>query len=118
MPVAKDLDKLDQAQRIIETLGYGWWGEYGLPGRRYCIKNDPQSGRRLFQLHCYQDGSLEIIRHVAFRDYLRSRPDLAREYEAEKLRCQASFPDSSHAYGDCKDAWIRRIEREALRFFC
>ncbi len=117
MPVVKCLNQLDQGQRCIEALGYGWWGEYGLPERRYCIKDDPRTGRRLFQLHCYQDGSSEIGRHLAFRDYLRSRPALAREYEAEKLRCQALHPNSSHAYDDCKNAWIRRVEREALEFF-
>ena len=47
IPVVRSLNQLDQSQRDIEALGYSWRGEYGLPGRRYCILDDPQTGRRL-----------------------------------------------------------------------
>lgn len=117
MPVVKSLARLDQGQEDIESLGYRWLGEYGLPGRRYCFREDPETGRRLVQVHCYEDGSPEVTRHLAFRDYLRDRPALAKAYETEKLRCQSLHPNDSHAYTDCKDAWIRRVESEALRFF-
>ena len=114
MPVVASLAELDDRRQQIETLGYEWWGELGLPGRRYCSKSDPATGRRLVQLHCYAEGSREITRHLAFRNYLRARPELARAYEREKIRCQALNPDDSHAYGDCKGRWIERVEAEAL----
>jgi GrpB-like predicted nucleotidyltransferase (UPF0157 family) len=114
MPAVTDLPELDRRRADLEALGYEWWGEYGLPGRRYCTKHDPATGRRIIQLHVYADGSPEIIRHLAFRDFLRKNPDLATAYEAEKLRCQSLHPNDSHAYSDCKNAWIKRIEAEAL----
>jgi len=114
LPVVRSLAEFDAARSVVEGLGYQWWGEYGLPGRRYCNFDDPATGRRKFQLHCYENGSSEIARHLAFRDYLRARPDLAQEYEAEKCRCRELHPLNSHAYADCKSAWIRRIEAEAL----
>jgi GrpB-like predicted nucleotidyltransferase (UPF0157 family) len=114
IPVVVGLAALDDARAGIEALGYVWWGEYGLPGRRYCTLDDPATGRRQIQLHCYEDGSPEIERHLAFRDYLRAHPDLARAYDAEKDRCREQHPLDSHAYTDCKNEWIRRIEREAL----
>lgn len=115
LPVVGDLAALDAARPRIEALGYAWWGEYGLPGRRYCTLDDPATGLRRVQLHCYEPGSPEIERHVAFRDHLRSHPDVAAAYDAEKERCRALHSMNSHAYTECKNAWIRRIEAEAVR---
>ncbi len=114
IPVVTGLPELDIRKGEIEALSYEWWGELGLPGRRYCTRSDPRTGRRLVQLHCYVVGSPEIERHLAFRDYLRERLDIARAYDQEKAHCQRLHPNDSHAYGDCKDAWIRTIEAEAL----
>jgi GrpB-like predicted nucleotidyltransferase (UPF0157 family) len=114
IPVVTALLELDRHRADIEALGYEWWGEFGLPGRRYCTKGDPATARRLIQLHCYVDGSPEIARHLAFRDYLRENPDVAGAYSQEKARCQNLHPDNSHAYSDCKGVWIRKVEAEAL----
>jgi GrpB-like predicted nucleotidyltransferase (UPF0157 family) len=114
IPVVRSLDEFENSRSVVEGLGYAWWGEFGLPGRRYCTFDDPHTARRTVQLHCYERGSSEIVRHLAFRDYLRSNPDLARAYDALKDRCRDLHPLDSHAYSDCKNAWIRRIEAQAL----
>ncbi len=114
MPVVRRLADLDPARAAIEGLGYAWWGEYGIPGRRYCTKSDPATGRRMIHLHGFEDGSRQAMRHLAFRDYLRAHPDLARAYEAEKMRCRGLHPRDSHAYTDCKAVWIRAVEADAL----
>ncbi len=114
LPVVRELTALDAARPRVEALGYAWWGEYGLPGRRYCTLDDVATGRRHVQLHCYEQGALAIERHVAFRDYLRSHPDVATAYELEKERCRALHPMDSHAYTECKTEWIRRIEAEVV----
>jgi GrpB-like predicted nucleotidyltransferase (UPF0157 family) len=117
IPVVTDLDSLDRARPLVTALGYDCLGEFGLPGRRYCRRDDPATGKRAFQLHCYAHGSPEIGRHLAFADYLRAHPAIAKEYEAEKMRAAALHPDNTLDYNDAKNDWIKRIEREALRWW-
>jgi GrpB-like predicted nucleotidyltransferase (UPF0157 family) len=114
IPVVADIERLDAAASRLEALGFDYLGEFGLPGRRYCRRNDAATGKRLVQLHCYARGNPEIDRHIAFRDYLRANPSIALQYEAEKLRAAALHPDNTLDYNAAKNDWIKRTERDAL----
>ena len=117
LPVVSNLDSLDRSMPRVRSCGYDCLGEFGLPGRRYCRRNDPITGKRAVQLHFYAQGSPEIDRHLAFADYLRAHPAIAKEYEAEKIRAAALHPDSTLDYNDAKNDWIKRIEQDALQWW-
>ncbi len=114
IPIVTGLAALDAAMPRVAALDYDCLGEFGLPGRRYCRRNDPITGKRQFQLHCFEAGSPQIARHLAFRDYLRAHPDKAREYEAEKIRAAALHPDNTLDYNAEKNDWIKAMEIAAL----
>ena len=116
MPLVNDLTDLDRERGRIESLGYGWHGEYGIAGRRYCTLCD-EVGVRAVQLHFFKTDSPQRIRHLAFRDYLRAHPEAAREYETVKLRARDLHPNDSHAYTHAKSAWIQATEATALAWF-
>lgn len=116
MPLARSLSDLDDARGRIAALGYRWHGEYGISGR-YCTLDDAATGVRLVRLHCFRVGSAHAVRHLAFRDYPRAFPEVARDDAAEKRRARALFPDDSYAYGDVKSAWIRKTEAAALAWY-
>ena len=116
MPLVRDLAEFDRLRERVEELGYKWHGELGIVGRRYCILED-QEGTRVVQLHFFQVNSPHVERHLAFRDYLRAHPEIARAYENEKRRARNLHPDDSHHYTDAKAAWIRDTEAKALNWY-
>jgi GrpB-like predicted nucleotidyltransferase (UPF0157 family) len=116
MPLVTDLTELDRDRLRVEGLGYDWHGEFGIPGRRYCTLSD-EAGNRVAQFHFFRADSPQVARHLAFRDYLRARPEVASAYETEKRRARDLYPNDSHAYTDEKGAWIRDTEAKALIWF-
>ena len=114
MPVFTDTEAMMAAQVAVEAMGYEWMGAYGLPGRGYARRDDPATGKRVVQAHCYPQGHADIARHLAFRDALRANAPLRAAYTMEKARCAARHPEGGADYGRCKSAWIDRAESEAL----
>ena len=114
MPYVRDLAALDAKEDAIRALGYKWHGEFGLEGRRFCSLADPQTGKRTFQLHCFTPDTPHGARMLAFRDYLRTHPFVAKEYEMEKIRAAAAAPHDTTVYNAEKNDWIKRVEQDAI----
>jgi GrpB-like predicted nucleotidyltransferase (UPF0157 family) len=116
LPIVRQIERVDLLTHAFAAAGYRAWGEYGLPGRRYFTKDD-DVGTRTHNVHIYGMHDAEIARHLAFRDYLRAHPAFQREYEEVKRRAYFLFPADIERYNDAKDAWIKRVEREALEWY-
>jgi|HubBroStandDraft_4_1064222.scaffolds.fasta_scaffold37829_2 GrpB-like predicted nucleotidyltransferase (UPF0157 family) len=116
IPEVLSLSRLDDERQQVCSLGYQWWGEHGLTGRRYCTLDDRGTGKRRVQLHCFVRGDAHIERHLAFRDYLRAHPEIAGEYEAVKIHARDLHPNDSSAYADEKSTWVSTIELLALEW--
>ncbi len=114
LPVFADEAAADASRAALEVLGYEWMGAFGLEGRRYCRRIDPQSGDRQVHAHAYVQGHADIRRHLAFRDALRANASLRAAYASVKGACAARHPEGGEAYGTCKSAWISKTESRAL----
>jgi GrpB-like predicted nucleotidyltransferase (UPF0157 family) len=112
MPLVKDIGLLDERADAVRALGYEWHGEFGLAGRRFFTLT--KDHKRLFNVHAYAADHADWGRHVAFRDYLRAHPHLAKDYEAVKIRAAKLQPDDVEAYNGEKDGWIKTAEKDAI----
>jgi GrpB-like predicted nucleotidyltransferase (UPF0157 family) len=79
----------------------------------------PHDWPHTHHVHVVEAGGEEERRTLAFRDYLRTHPAEAREYEALKRRLAAlhggSDADSREAYAVAKSAFVERVLTLALR---
>ena len=103
------VDRLDP--RMIEE-GYTPKGEFGIPGRRYFPKGTDE--HRTHHVHVFQTGAPDVDRHNAFRDYLNTHEEEAKEYGRLKTELARRFPTDIESYMDGKDAFIKRTQEKAL----
>lgn len=110
--VAASLASLNRGSAPLIAIGYEAMGAYGIEGRRYFRKSNAL-GVRTHHFHVYANDSLDIERHLAFRDYMRTHPSRAAEYAALKAELLARGK-SGEAYQDGKAAFIKAAEADAL----
>src|SRR5438067_486855 len=53
MPLVTDLSALDRERSRLEALGYEWYGEFGIAGRRHCTLSD-EIGNRAVNIHFFK----------------------------------------------------------------
>ncbi len=115
MPVVRDISAVDVQTAQFAALGYEALGEFGIAGRRYFRKG---GGNRTHHVHMFAGGDVQnILRHLAFRDYLRSHPAACAEYAALKTALAAKHPHDIDAYCGGKDAFVKQTEQAALQWF-
>jgi GrpB-like predicted nucleotidyltransferase (UPF0157 family) len=107
------LESLDQATSKLEMMGYEAKGEFRIPGRRYFRKG---GFHRTHQIHAFTSGDPNVLRHLAFRDYLKAHPEVMREYSELKARLAADCNDDLDRYCDGKDSFVKHHEAKAIEW--
>jgi GrpB-like predicted nucleotidyltransferase (UPF0157 family) len=110
-----NIDRVDGCQTAMEALNYSALGEYGLPGRRY-FRKDNAEGARTHHVHTFCVGSFEVVRHLAFRDFMIAHPDCAQQYSDLKRDLAAQYPTDIEGYMDGKDEFVKAMEQQALHW--
>jgi GrpB-like predicted nucleotidyltransferase (UPF0157 family) len=100
----------------LETLGYLYCGELGIPGRHYFRRGMP----RTHQIHLVKLNSEFWETHVLFRDFLRTHPNAAQQYEALKRDLAVKFRADRERYTDSKTPLIEQllVQARAWRSTC
>ncbi|MCM3709463.1 GrpB family protein [Sporosarcina luteola] len=113
MPIVKDILQIDRYDGKMAGIGYEAKGENGIAGRRYFQKGGDE---RTHHIHIYEDGSQEIFRHLAFRDFLRAHPEKAKAYGNLKEKLGQQFPYDIASYINGKAELAAHIEQEAIEW--
>ena len=89
----------------LESLGYVRREDVTLPDDAYFVLNE--DGVRVVQLHVCESGATFEGEHLAFRDKLRSDPELRDRYATLKRDLSERYPDDRLAYTAAKAPFIR-----------
>lgn len=114
---ADALSDIEEAIPSIEALGYEYVPDFEdeLPERRYFRKNT--DGVRSHHIHAVALDSSFWKTHIAFRDYLRSHPEVALEYRELKTRLAGKLRFDLDGYTVAKAPFIERVLEAALPEF-
>jgi GrpB-like predicted nucleotidyltransferase (UPF0157 family)/multimeric flavodoxin WrbA len=105
------LDALDALEEEFIALGYEAKGEFGIAGRRFYRKGGDE---RTHHVHAFKKGDSNILRHLAFRDYLRHHSSISIQYANLKKSVALSCNNDIDRYCAGKDEFIRIHEKKAL----
>ncbi len=95
----------------LEKLDYLYWDNPDRPDHYFLKKGSP----RTHHIHIMVSNSVEHLRYVAFREYLRTHPETIADYEQLKKELAEKFRDDREAYTEAKTEFIKSIEIKAQR---
>jgi len=107
MPVVNDLSIVDSLNEYFEKLDYVCMGEYGIPGRRFYWRS---KAKRTHHIHLFQKDSLEIARHLLFKEFMVAHEDYAQAYTLIKRSLAEVFHDDIVNYVNGKSSFVQMIE--------
>jgi GrpB-like predicted nucleotidyltransferase (UPF0157 family)/hemoglobin-like flavoprotein len=105
MPVLRRFEDGFACVAAMRALGYWYAGDFGIAGRHLFVKGSP----RTHHAHMLVEESREARRHIAVRDVLRARPEMAARYASLKQQLASQFGDDRESYAQAKTAFMREL---------
>ena len=105
---------------VLEAQGYDYFwrptrGDDVPPFYAWFIKRDV-AGNRTHHIHMVEK-EFEHWQGLLFRDYLIQHPQVAKEYEALKLRLAHDYPNDREAYTNGKTDFVVRVTKLAKEYY-
>ena len=111
--IIEDYSIFDKVKIILEILGYEYEGNLGITDRHAftCFEK-----HHLMKHHLYvcPKNSLELQKHIAFRDYLRTHEEDKKSYSNIKILAATLHSDNNTEYIKMKNSCIEEILEKAL----
>jgi GrpB-like predicted nucleotidyltransferase (UPF0157 family) len=111
----KDIIRVDGQNSAMKSLGYEVMGEFGIPGRRF-FRKDNRESVRTHHIHAFEVASVQVKRHLAFRDYMLAHPEDALKYSELKSALARKYPQNIDKYMDGKDGFIKEMDKKAAQW--
>lgn len=137
----KDESELDKVPLLLQGKDYVYYEKYNedMPYRRFFIKliDLPQNlgfpemihtadeipealhnhNLRIAHIHAIPVSSEHWLRHIAFRDYLRTHSEVRKEYQELKEKLSTMEWIDGNDYNEGKDPFIKKEERNAIQWY-
>ena len=107
--------KVELENLAMQLLGYECLGEFGIKDRRFFLK-DNLTGIRTHHIHVFEVDSVQVQRHLVFRDYLNAHPEDAQAYCGLKRLLASKYPLDIEKYMEGKNGFIQEIDRKAAEW--
>lgn len=90
-----------------------------MPYRRFFVNliSSPSYLSLPVHIHVLQLNSVHWIRHIAFRDYLRTNPDIKAEYQQLKEELSKQEWKDGNDYNEGKNSFLKSEERKAIKWY-
>ncbi|NQX71688.1 GrpB family protein [Paenibacillus alba] len=108
------INDLKEVEKFIEPLskiGYEHVYHKEFPNRRFFRKGQWRAGTH--HLHIYNYGSEEWKNNILFRDYLRTHPDVLKQYNQLKKELAEKYRNDRVAYTNAKHPFIIDVIQNA-----
>ena len=76
-----------------------------------------QEFKSVTHIHLLVKNTTHWTRHIAFRDYLRTHPAIAAQYDVLKRALSLRDFKDGIAYNEAKDHFVKKVEAEALEWY-
>ena len=111
LAVVDDLAAATDLVSVLESHGYEHRPNDDVSGRLFLAKG-PRADRTHY-LSIVERESDRYTDQIAFRDYLRSHPEVAVAYEELKRRLAVEYPDDRASYTEAKASFVQRVLERA-----
>jgi GrpB-like predicted nucleotidyltransferase (UPF0157 family) len=100
--------RLPAAIERLARIGYAFEGDLGVAGR-YAFRPPPPYDVHHHHLYVCAKDNRALKEQIAFRDYLRSKPDAAEAYASLKRAAADAHRNDRNAYTDAKTAFVTSV---------